>query len=301
MARAAIDLGSNSALLLVVDDDGQPLVDEARVVGLGRGLGDGGTLAPDRVHAALDVLATYAATALRHGVPPERVVAVATSAARRARDAAAFVAAVRARTGLRLRVISGEEEAASTFAGALQGSPWEARDTPLVVVDVGGGSTELVAGRGPRRLLGGSLEVGTVRLTETWLGTDTHDAAGVAPLRAAVRAELSRLPLLPRPDVVLGVAGTVTTLATVVLGLSLWTPGAVHGATLTRSALRDVAAALLPCSPSARRAAVPAAPDRADYLVAGACLLDEVLGHLQVEDLVASERGLRWALASGAP
>ncbi|MCB9665634.1 MAG: Ppx/GppA family phosphatase [Alphaproteobacteria bacterium] len=296
MPTAAIDLGSNSALLLVVDDAGTVIADEATVVGLGRGLGDGGTFAPDRAAAALDTLATYAATALRLGVPPDQVRAVATSASRRARDAPAFFARVTERTGLRFRIVSGDEEAALTFAGALQGSPWAVGDAPVVVVDPGGGSTEVVAGRGLERGTGGSMEVGTVRLTEAFLGTDVHDAAGVAPLVAAVRAELARLPPLPRPDVVIGVAGTVTTLATVRLGLPVWDADRVHGSLLERTWLRQTAQRLLPLDPAARRAAVPAAPQRADYLAAGALLLDEVLAHLDADALVVSVRGLRWAL-----
>ncbi|MCA9490643.1 MAG: Ppx/GppA family phosphatase, partial [Myxococcales bacterium] len=134
--RAAIDIGSNSLLLVVVDADGRVVHDEVTVVGLGRGLGERGVMAPDRLQAAEKVLTSYAATARTFGVEPWSVRAVATSAARRALNAETFFARIQRDIGLRVRIVSGEEEALLTWRGALVDLP--APTPPLLVVDLGG-------------------------------------------------------------------------------------------------------------------------------------------------------------------
>jgi exopolyphosphatase / guanosine-5'-triphosphate,3'-diphosphate pyrophosphatase len=299
MPRAAIDIGSNSLLLLVVDDDGRILHDEARVVGLGRGLGDRGLLAPDRMAAAEDVLRAYLQTAALHGVEPWAVRAVATSAARRAMNAQTWTARVQRDLGLRVRVVSGEEEARLTWLGAMRDLPLP--EGPLLVVDLGGGSTEIVLGEGDRVHQRVSLEVGSVRLTERFLGSGAgaYDPVGLGRLRAHVDAELARVKLEPTPRTVVGVAGTVTTLAAMVLGLTTWDAERVHATRLSRLDLAKCSDRLLPAGPEARRALVPAAPDRADYLLAGAAVLDRVLAAARRSQLTVSDRGLRFGLVAG--
>jgi exopolyphosphatase/guanosine-5'-triphosphate,3'-diphosphate pyrophosphatase len=166
--RAAVDIGSNSVLLLVLAEDGTMLHDEARVVGLGKGLGDKGMFRPDRMDAALEALGDYATVAQELGVPPYDVSVAATSATRRALNARSFIERVHKETGLRVKVISGEEEARLTWRGALRAL--DLPSGPVAVVDLGGGSTELVVGDG--NLMGPrvSLELGSVRLTETFFG-----------------------------------------------------------------------------------------------------------------------------------
>jgi exopolyphosphatase/guanosine-5'-triphosphate,3'-diphosphate pyrophosphatase len=296
MPRAAIDIGSNSLLLTVVDDAGAVLHDEARVVGLGRGLGDRGLFAPERLRAAEAVLTEYVEVARRHGVAPDRIKAVATSAARRAMNAGTWVSRVQRTLGLRVRVITGEEEARLTWLGALR--DLDLPDGPVLVVDIGGGSTEIVLGVGGRVVERVSLEVGSVRLTEAFLGgADVpHDAAALARLRNHVDVEMQRLRMDPLPRMVIAVAGTVTTLATMTLGLTSYDHERVHGSRLTRADLASHIDRLLRVTPAERRRLVPAGADRADFLVAGATILDRALEMSRRSHVVVSDRGLRFGL-----
>lgn len=292
--RAAIDIGSNSILLTVVDGDGALLHDEAQVVGLGRGLGDRGLFAPDRIAAAETVLKDYAVKAQKHGVDPDRIKAVATSAARRAMNAQTWLSRIQRTIGLRVRIISGDEEARLTWLGARRDLTLP--EGPVLVIDIGGGSTEVVLGVGDDVRQRVSLEVGSVRLTESYLGTGTADPAKLARLRNHIDVEVRRLTLDPLPRTVIGTAGTVTTLATMALGLEAYDGQAVHGSRLTRADLARAIDSLLPASPEERRRLVPAAPERADYLLAGACILDRLVAAARRQHVVVSDRGLRFGL-----
>ncbi len=294
--RASVDIGSNSLLLLVVDGDGRVVHDEARVVGLGRGLGERGMFRPDRMEAALSVLSEYAAIAQQHGVQVESVRAVATSASRRAMNAATFYATVRARTGLRVEVVSGEEEARLTWRGGASGL--DLPEGPVLLCDPGGGSTEVVLGEGESLHTRISLEVGTVRLTERFLGYGTVDPVSLARLRAHVDTEVARVSLPAFPRAAIAVAGTATTLAAMELGLDAYDGTRVHGSTLTAGALRTWTDRLLAADPDARRAWARPSPERADTLLAGAVILLAVLERARRPAWRVSDRGLRWALVT---
>ena len=294
MPRAAIDVGSNSLLLTVVGDDGRVLHDEARVVGLGQGLGDRGLFRPDRMRLAEEVLASYVATARSFGVEPWSILAVGTSGCRRAMNADTWIGRVQKDLGLKIHVISGDDEARLTWLGALRDLALP--EGPMLVIDIGGGSTELVLGEGGQMAHRASLEIGSVRLTEEHLGRGVADPAAVARLRRWVEVQVERFSFVPTPRTVVGVAGSVTTLATVALGLATYDAERVHGSRLTRDDLRAIAEKLLPADAAERRRLVPAAPDRADYLLAATVILDEVLGHARRDALTVSDRGLRFGL-----
>ncbi len=297
MPRAAIDLGSNSILLVVAGDDGAVLHDEARVVGLGRGLGDRGLLAPDRIRAAEAAITDYLEVCRGHGVEPWAIKAVATSAARRAMNAGTWLGRLKRRFGLQVDIISGEDEARWTWRGARSGL--ELPDGPLLVVDLGGGSTELSLGWDRHLEWSTSLEVGSVRLTEAFLGTDRVEPGDAARLRNHLDTVLGQLGPEEPPVAAIGVAGTVTTLAAIVVGLEAWDEERLHGMRLGRDDLARCIDLLLPLGPEGRRALVPVAPERADYLVAGAALLDKVLEVFRRPHLVVSTRGLRYGLLRG--
>lgn len=300
MNRAAIDVGSNSLLLTVVDADGVVLHDEARVVGLGRGLGDRGLFAPDRLAAADAVLADFVATAEAHGVPAWSVKAVATSGARRAMNAPTWLARVQRQLGLRVRIAAGPEEARLTWLGAVRGLPLP--PGPLLVIDLGAGSTEVILGEGESVVLRESLEIGTIRCTEGFLfARDGHhyDPTGVSRLRAHVEMALTRVRLDPRPGVIVAVAGTATTFATMALGLPSWDATAVHGAVVTQEHLARWVDRLLAAPPEARAALAPAAPERADWLLAGAVIFDALLENAGRSEFVTSNGGLRFGLLAG--
>ncbi len=288
MRRAAIDLGSNSVLLLVQEADGTVVHDEARVIGFGRGLGDGGTLDPGRVVVALEALGEYAATAEALGVPPEAVRLGATSAARRAQDIDVFSRALSDQCGLRLVVISGAQEAQLSWLGATQGEPADS----LGLIDLGGGSTEVITGTANGMEKRVSLEVGSVRLTEAFLGCDIVDPARVGPMEAHVAREVEA-GVNGAPEVALAVAGTATTLAAMDLGLWAWDPDRVHGHVLQRQTLLHLRNQLLAADPGQRRDLVKVSPERADYLAAGATVIDAVLGAWGLEACTVSVRGLR--------
>ena len=297
MPRAAIDIGTNSILLTVVDDGGAVLADEAEVVGLGRGLGDRGLLAPDRMEAAEEVLHRYMALAKEHGVEPWGVKAVATSGARRAINAQTWVSRLMRSHSLRVRIITGEEEARLTWLGGLQGL--DVPDVPVLMVDLGGGSTELALGQGDALHGRRSLEIGSVRLTEKYLGDGPVKTADLTDLRAHIQTEFAALSFRPAPEVIVGVAGTVTTFTAMALGLEAFDAAQVHGTPLTRAQLEAFSEELAPMSDEQRRARVPVAPARAPYLVAGAEILAGILGALGHEALVTSIRGVRYGLLVG--
>jgi len=295
-ARAAIDIGSNSLLLLVRAADGTTLHDEATVVGLGKGLGDRGLFRPDRMDAALEVLRRYATTAQGLGVAPGQVRAAATSAARRALNSATFFARVAEQTGLQVAVIAGAEEARLTWLGALDGLPLPLGS--VAVVDLGGGSTEVVLGEGERIAFRTSMEIGSVRLTEEFFGEcpGRYDPRALSRLRARVATATEELEPARHPRSVVAVAGTATTLAAMNLGLESWDRDVVHGSRLTRADLRRFIDRLLASEPEERRTWAVVSPERADNLLAGACVLEGVLTALQRESLFISDGGVRHGL-----
>jgi exopolyphosphatase/guanosine-5'-triphosphate,3'-diphosphate pyrophosphatase len=296
MPRAAIDIGSNTLLLLVVDDDGNTVHDEARVVGLGQGLGVRGMLKPDRMDAALEVLRDYADTARSLGVPPYDVRAAATSAARRALNARAFLDRVQAETQFGVQIVSGEREALLTWRGAA--GDLRLPRGPVAVVDLGGGSTELVQGEGAEIRSRVSLEVGSVRLTEQFFGPtpDRYKPADLARLREAVDEVSAGISWERLPRALVAVAGTATTLAAMERGLTSWDRTAVHGMRLTRGALRRQIDRLLHSDAAERRTLAAVSPARADYLLAGAVVLDRICASALRDSMVVSDGGVRHGL-----
>ncbi|NOY24412.1 MAG: Ppx/GppA family phosphatase [Oligoflexia bacterium] len=297
--RAAIDIGSNTLLLLVRGPDGTTLHDEASIVGLGRGLGDRGMFRPDAMDAAIDVLARYAAQAAELGVPAQDVRAIATSAARRALNATTFLARVQKQTGLQVTVVTGPEEARLTWLGALDGL--RLPDGSVAVVDLGGGSTEIVTGQGDHIDFRTSLEIGAVRTTEQFFGESPqrYDPRTFSRLRSAVTEICATLAPARHPRTVVAVGGAATSLAAMNLGLTAWDRDKVHGSRLRRADLRRWIDRLLASTPAQRRAWVQTAPARADSLLAGACILETTLTALQRETLRVSDGGVRHGLLVG--
>jgi exopolyphosphatase/guanosine-5'-triphosphate,3'-diphosphate pyrophosphatase len=302
MRVATIDIGTNSVLLLVAERRGGalvPILERATITRLGRGVDATRQLDAEAVEATLACLAGYAEDIARAGVT--RVGAVGTSAMRDARGGDDFRARAGALLGEAPRVISGPEEAALTFAGALTGL---ALTGPVVVFDLGGGSTEIIRGRaGDDEVVerAVSLDVGAVRLTERHLHADPPRSEEQEAVRADARAALAELTEGWRTPavapLVVGVAGTVTTLAAYALGVVPYDAGRVHGARLTAAAISASRAALARM-PLAERRAVPAIePKRADVIVAGALIVEEVLAWAGAAELVVSDRGVRWGLA----
>jgi exopolyphosphatase/guanosine-5'-triphosphate,3'-diphosphate pyrophosphatase len=249
-------------------------------------------------------LKDYVATAGRHGVPAGSIRAVGTSSARRATNATAFLDHLRHTFGLRVRIVSGDEEARLTWLGALR--HLELPDAPVLVIDLGGGSTELVLGHRDTVHLQVSLELGSVRLTERFLCPPRSsfpariEPGALEEVARHVDRELSRVTIRPTPTTVVGVAGSVTTIAATLLGLDRYDGARVHGSIVERADLARLVERLAAADPVERRALVPTAPDRADWLPAAGVILDRILAASQATRLVASDGGLRFGLLADA-
>ena len=288
---AALDVGTNSTRLLVADVAGGAIVAEhARemvITRLGKGVDRTGRFEPAALTRTLGVLEGYAATCRRLGVERRRLVA--TSATRDAADRQVFLDGVRDLLGVEPEVLTGQAEAAAAYRGATAGLDG---DQPTLVVDIGGGSTELILGDGTTSRAMVSLDIGCVRLFERHLHGDPPTAAEVAALRADVAAHLARVAGVLDPAAasrVVGVAGTVTTVTAIALGLDTYDPRRIHRATVDAS---EIAAATdkLAAMTVAERAALPVmAKGREDVIAAGALLLDELVGTFQIRQVVASE------------
>jgi len=293
---AAIDCGTNSIRLLVADAIDGRLVDvhrEMRIVRLGEGVDRTGELAPQAIERTRAALAEYAAT-IRE-LDARRVRMVATSASRDARNREDFVAMVRATLGSDPEVVSGDEEAALSFAGAVGTLPDVTG--PVLLADVGGGSTELVAGSpsGPGELRASSVDIGSVRMTERHFHHDPPTADEIDAVVADVRAALARARAsvpLHDSDVLVGVAGTNTTIAAIALGLTEYRPEVIHGARMTADEVADVTDRLLRATHD-ERAAIPVLhPGRVDVIAAGALIVRTLVEVTEVAAMIVSEHDI---------
>ncbi len=305
MRVAALDCGTNTLKLLVADLDPSSgrhteLVRDLQVTRLGQGIDRTGRIGADALARTLEGCAEYAAVVDRLAV--ERLRFCATSAARDARNGAEFAAGVRDRFGVDVEVLSGGEEAALSYAGAVRGLGDPAGT--VLVVDVGGGSTELVLGEGRRVVASGSADVGSVRLTERHLAGDPPTPAECAAAAADADRGLGALPVRASDaTTVVGVSGTVVTVAAHALGLTALDPARLHGARLPAGGVRASCAALLGATVGERRAMPMMLPGRADVIGGGAVVLDRVLAAAGTDSLVVSTQdlldGIAWALVEG--
>jgi exopolyphosphatase/guanosine-5'-triphosphate,3'-diphosphate pyrophosphatase len=338
---AAIDCGTNSLRLLIADaDPGRgELTDLSRrmeIVRLGQGVDATGRLAADALARTLGVLAEYAAAITQAGATAVRMVA--TSATRDASNAAEFVSGVVGILGVPPEVISGAAEARLSFTGAtaeLAGPAGPAAGElppPYLVVDIGGGSTEFVvggrrsgapgpgsgsgagpgAGSGPGsgsglgpELLAVSTDIGCVRMTERHLHGDPPTAAEVAAATADIDAAIDwaaqAVPVTEAATLV-GLAGSVTTVAAIALGLTGYDPARIHHARIPASEVHRVSQQLLGQTRQQRAAIGPMHPGRVDVIGAGALVLDRILTRLEFAEVIASEHdildGIAWSLAA---
>ena len=236
MRLAAIDVGTNSVLLTVVDGELSPVVERATIARLGQDVDRTRTLSPAAVERTLACLGTYAEACRAEGV--SELLAVGTSALRDAAGAESFTREAERLLGVPLKVISGDDEAALTFEGALSGLACPGR---VLVFDIGGGSSELIVGRDAAVERAVSLDIGSVRLFERHVRTDPPTADELGRVRQDVRRALAALPDPGPLDAVVGVAGTVTTLLAIELELDGYDVGRVHGGSLGRTMVQALA------------------------------------------------------------
>lgn len=302
---AAIDCGTNSIRLLIADSPAEasekngpgPLTDvvrEMRVVRLGQGVDATGELAPEALERTFAATRDYAALIKEHGAG--RVRFAATSATRDASNRQVFVDGIRELLGVQPEVISGDEEAALSFAGASSVLPATGKD-PILVVDLGGGSTEFVVGDSSGVIAARSVDIGCVRLTERHLRSDPPTAAQIAAAEADVDAALNlaaQTVPLDRATAVVGVAGSITTITAHALGLSEYQPNRIHGASLDLETITDACTSLLEMTRDERAALPYMHPGRVDVIGAGALVWRRILSRLSA----VSNGAIRTAVSS---
>ena len=295
---AAIDCGTNSIRILIAEADADRVREVARdqrITRLGQGVDATGEFHPDALARTFAACDEYAALLAQHDVGALRFVA--TSAARDAGNRTAFFSGVRDRLGVEAEVIPGDEEAQLSFDGAVSAAP----DAPLpaLVVDIGGGSTELVLGHPGRPVRGTSLDMGSVRLRERFLGSDPPALAEVSEAAEFVDDLLDASGVdFAAAGSWLGVGGTATSLSAIAQGLPHYDRVRVHGSTLTRGQLAELAQRLLTL-PVARVLEIPTmVPGRADVICAGALICARIAARLDV-DLTVSEADILDGMVAG--
>jgi exopolyphosphatase/guanosine-5'-triphosphate,3'-diphosphate pyrophosphatase len=294
---ATIDIGTNTTLLLVAEANGgaiSVLEDRAEITRLGRGIGKDGGLGQDGIDRTLAALSGYAVLARVHEAP---IFAIGTEALRRAPNAADFLCRAAALLDTPVEVIDGEREAALTFLAARLSFP-EAAAEDMVVVDIGGGSTEVIVARRGAVELCRSLPLGSVRLTERHIHHDPPLAPEIDAVRAEIVGHLAQTPFPCQADrpCLVGVAGTVTSLAAMVQDLRSYDPALVHGYRLTLPALEEQIDRLRASTQSERETMAGLDPRRADVILSGALILSEIARRVRVANVLVSDRGIRWGL-----
>jgi exopolyphosphatase/guanosine-5'-triphosphate,3'-diphosphate pyrophosphatase len=325
---AAIDCGTNSLRLLVADVDPATgtLADVDRrmeIVRLGEGVDATGRLAPVALARTLGVLRSYAAIVAAAGASAVRMVA--TSATRDAANAADFVAGVRGVLGVDPEVLSGDDEARLSFTGATaeltaagqgaagqgeadQGKAGGLAPPPYLVADIGGGSTEFVLGDPHAVTAAVSVDIGCVRMTERHLRSDPPTPAEVAAARADIGAALDVVAAkIAATDArtLVGLAGSVTTVAGLALGLDAYDADRIHHARIAAGQVHEQTARLLAQSHAERARLGVMHPGRVDVIAGGALVLEAIMARFGFADVLASEHdildGIAWSLVSGGP
>jgi exopolyphosphatase/guanosine-5'-triphosphate,3'-diphosphate pyrophosphatase len=302
---AAVDCGTNSLRLLLADvDPGRAeLTDVARrmeIVRLGQGVDKTGRLAPEALARTIAVLRDYADVIARSGA--EAVRMVATSATRDADNAADFVRLVKEVLGVAPEVLTGAEEAMLSFTGATAELAAGGDGGPFLVTDIGGGSTEFVLGPGEHSAI--SVNVGCVRMTERHLHgdppTSQEVAAAIADIDTALDTVAATVPVR-QARTLIGLAGSVTTVAAIAMGLATYDAARIHHARVSAAAVHEVTRGLLAQTRAARAAIGVMHPGRVDVIGGGTLVLDRLMERFGFSEVLVSEHdildGMAWSLA----
>jgi exopolyphosphatase/guanosine-5'-triphosphate,3'-diphosphate pyrophosphatase len=302
---ASFDLGTNTFLLLIAEvSDGriEPLFEKETIVRLGQGVDAAGNLNAEAMQRGYVCLQEYVALARRYGA--EKIFAVGTSALRDAANRSAFLRTAFEKTGVRIEIISGAKEARLTFAGTLSNKT--NLPGPIAVLDIGGGSTELVIGdpkpfltESETSLQARSVDIGSVRLTERFVQSDPARPEEVRPLRQ--QAETVMRASWPATDLaqvktLIGTAGTITTLAAMAQTMREYEPRRIDGFVLTRQKLGEISSELRRRNIAERQQLPGLSPARADVILAGAIILETFLDLYKFSALMVSDRGLRYGV-----
>jgi exopolyphosphatase/guanosine-5'-triphosphate,3'-diphosphate pyrophosphatase len=298
---AVVDIGTNSTRLLVAEVEDrrvEELERHTRVTRLGRGVDLSGQLATEAIEDVCATVSEYLAIA--RDLEAEELVAIATSAVRDASNGAAFIAELRERFALSARVLDGEDEARLTYLGATAEDP---PTEPTLVIDIGGGSTELVVGSGDEVSFHTSLQAGVVRHTERHLRSDPPSTAELEGLAADLEGLLDAAlgdQSEAHAEAGIAVAGTPTSLAAVDLELEPYDPDRVHGHRLALPSIQRMLSRLAAAPLAERRQIRGLHPDRAPTIVAGVVILIEVMRAFELDEIEVSEHDILWGTAIDA-
>jgi exopolyphosphatase/guanosine-5'-triphosphate,3'-diphosphate pyrophosphatase len=294
--HAVIDVGTNSVKFHLAEQEAdgglRTIIDRADITRLGEGLAESGQLDPEAMKRTVEAIAAMVDTARSSGALS--IAAVGTAGVRLAPNREVLIDAIRARTGITLEVISGEEEArlaylaARSTLGVVRGR--------LVVFDSGGGSTQFTFGRGEQVEERFSVDVGAVRIAERYALAEPVSEQGLAEALASVAGDLSRLDGQAHPDAIIAIGGTATNLAAVKHGLATYDPEVVHGTVLDLAEIDRQIELYRTRDADERRQIVGLQPARAEVILAGACIVRTILTKLGHESLTVSDRGLRHGL-----
>jgi exopolyphosphatase / guanosine-5'-triphosphate,3'-diphosphate pyrophosphatase len=295
-----LDIGTNTILCLIAElksDGGFDVIDDlAEITRLGQGVDQVGEISPEAEERSLQVLRRYLERC--RSLKVEEIIAVGTSALRDARNSAEVRTRIKQQLGLEVRVISGEKEAAYAFLAVEKGLALAGQE--LLVVDVGGGSTEFIRGNAAGISQAVSINIGTVRLTEQFLHSDPVRTEECENMVRVIEKELARLPDQWLRDgatmSVVGIAGTFTTLSAVERKLLRYAHAEVHGSRLTLSEVRRQVALFQGKTIEERKAIPGLEPKRADVMLAGATLIERIMTAFHSERVIVSDQGVRYGL-----
>jgi exopolyphosphatase / guanosine-5'-triphosphate,3'-diphosphate pyrophosphatase len=294
---AALDVGTNTVLMLVVEctpaGEVRALADLSRITRLGRGVDSSGRFDPTARAATLDAIVEFAGAARALGA--EKILSAATAAVRDSGDGNEFLAQVKQRAAIDLEVVSGDTEAQLSWLAVKNGLKIDPALSTLVV-DIGGGSTELIRVEAGRDLEVVSLQLGSVRLTERFVHHDPPIAREAADVRLAVDEALRALGWDCKPDTMVGIAGTVATVCALVMNLEKYDPAQVHGHRLTHQEVLQAISRLASVPLEERKKLPGVEPARADVIFAGAGILERVMAHFALDHVIVSDQGVRWGL-----
>ncbi len=298
MRKSAIDIGTNTILMLIADIDPtgelRMIRDEHVIARLGKGVDSNRMILPETFDRVLGYLTEY--KRIHEEFRSEQIVACGTSALRDAANGREFIEYIRKHLGFDIEILSGDEEADLTYLGGISEFVGAGTGQDFAVVDIGGGSTEFTSGRDASVASRLSLDIGSVRLTERFLKTSPPDPTGLRDAQEYTREHLRGLHRLPPHTRCIGVAGTLTTLAAIDLQLGAYDRKRVSGHILTVEAIRRIFDRLKRKRLDEIKAIPQILPLRADIILAGILILLEIMKKTGTERITASDRGLRYGI-----
>jgi len=291
---ATLDVGTNTVLLLVAEAVGpsfRPIAERMEITRLGRGVDRTGRLDPKAIDDTVAAIARFAAEARALGA--QEIACVATSASRDAANGAEFRERVQREAGVTAEIIAGDLEAQLSYEAATRDLGTQA---PMVVLDIGGGSTEFVFGEAGRVTFKRSFDVGSVRMTERHVHGDPATPLERQAVARALDEAFAALPSPPPGFTLVGIAGTVTTVCAVARGVDPYYPERIHLARLSDDEVRHECDRFFRLTLAERKQLAGMEPKRADVIAAGTLVLERAMARLGAAEVVVSDRGIRWGL-----